>query len=84
MFAKTITAAALVCSVLFSAAVSAGPLTGKSLGGTNSTGTLLPSTTALVGAGVEFTASIGVLKALYDAQDEVGTGLRWPAVAWVV
>ena len=38
------------------AAASAGPLTGRSLGGTNSTGTLLPSTTALVGAGVEFTA----------------------------
>ncbi len=56
MFAKTLTAAAFVGSLLFSAAASAGPLTGKSLGGTNSTGTLLPSTTALVGAGVEFTA----------------------------
>lgn len=56
MIAKRFAKLALACALMVSSAAYAGPLTGKSLSGTNSDGTFLPATTAAIGAGVEFTA----------------------------
>lgn len=56
MVTKRITQFMLVATLLVGGWAHAGPLTGMSVSGTNSKGTLSPSTTAAVGSGVEFSA----------------------------